>query len=278
MHMKRNNFNITSLGIRLKVFRAGHSTQLIPRISQKTDNSVGVAHTHFTYEVFFVTNGSLRLISENGTTEYERSAVIVPPKLGYYSVPDREGSYCLLFSFDKKSSEYETILGSDIITVPLTDESVFYIKKAAQKLDCGSIGEERDAELLITLLFNELFRELFPDLYNKDALHSLQKHISAIEAYVNENIRSEITLADISKCVYLSQRQVSRIIAKEYGVSLPKLVSDKRLAAAEILLRTTDMSVSQVAERVGIVSVNYFYTLFKSKYGISPLQYRKRLT
>jgi AraC-like DNA-binding protein len=88
-------------------------------------------------------------------------------------------------------------------------------------------------------------------------------------------MKEGVTLSEIADEVYLSKRQVSRIISKEYGCSLPELINNKRLKAAEILLRTKNLSVARVADEVGISSSGYFYTLFKAKYGVTPLQYRK---
>jgi AraC family transcriptional activator of pobA len=46
--------------------------------------------------------------------------------------------------------------------------------------------------------------------------------------------------------------------------------------AAKTLLLSTDMTVSQVAEAVGIGSEAYFCNSFKRLTGISPKEYRRR--
>ena len=73
----------------------------------------------------------------------------------------------------------------------------------------------------------------------------------------------------------MSTRQVSRIIAKEYGCTLSQLVNDKKLDSAKMMLKNTDMTVGEIASAVNIGGENYFYTIFKKRYGISPLRYRK---
>ena len=196
--------------------------------------------------------------------------------LGHYSVPCRRGSYCLLFSFKDHGTFLERRLKEDIVSVPLTEEASFYIEKAAKKLDEAGEEGERDGELLLTLLFNQLMRQLLPEGSKGKETQSIRKHIGDIEAYINSNFREDITLKDIASAVFLSERQVSRIISKAYGCTLPQLINDKRLSAAEILLRNGDMTAEAIAERVGIGSESYFYTLFKKKYGLSPLRYRRQ--
>ena len=270
----RNTYLINSRSHRLKVFRIGATAKILSS-GERADDELLVVHTHFTYEVFLVTDGRLQLITENGEAVYERSAVIIPPRIGHYSVPSSDGSYCLLLSFEKEDSAFENAVKNKITSVALSDDAMFYAKKAAEKLEKGSLGDEKDAELLLTLLFNEIVEGLIPNAKSDGATQISQRHINAIETIVNSRLKEGVTLSEIANEVYLSKRQVSRIISKEYGCSLPELINGKRLTAAENLLRTKNISVSRVAEEVGISSDGYFYTLFKAKYGITPLQYKK---
>ena len=45
---------------------------------------------------------------------------------------------------------------------------------------------------------------------------------------------------------------------------------------AGYLLQTTDYTQQQICESIGIESVSYFNKLFKSKYGVSPGQFRRQ--
>ncbi len=49
-----------------------------------------------------------------------------------------------------------------------------------------------------------------------------------------------------------------------------------RLSHACLLLESTRLSITQIAENCGIRDGFYFSKMFQSKYGVSPLQYRKR--
>lgn len=271
--MKRDTFIIDGDNVRLKVFRIGSSAELPPRAS---GNAIGMAHTHFTYEIFFVTEGHLKLITGEGSAEFEGAAVIIPPRLGHYSVPERRGSYCFLFSFEERGGELEERLGDRLSAIPLTEDDIFYIKRAVARLDEGTASSERDAELLLALLLRSVLRRLTGESTVQSAKSGETKHINEIERMINERIKDGISLTELSRGVYLSRRQVSRIISKEYGCSLPRLINEKRLAAAEVLVRNSGDSMTRIAEKVGIRSEGYFYTLFKARYGMTPLQYRKK--
>ena len=64
-------------------------------------------------------------------------------------------------------------------------------------------------------------------------------------------------------------------IAAESGTTVMRMLAEKRIAVARVLLITTDLSVSAVAERVGISDYNYFTKVFKSIQGSTPSRYRQ---
>ena len=289
-NMKKNDaarlpFAYTLRDIRLNVFKTGRSLRLKNphRSAVDPDNLKGI-HSHFTYEVFFVTEGTLELVTDRETTVYERKIVIIPPKIRHCAFVKEEGSFCLLFSLEKGQTEQEpraralkTLLDRGICQLELVEDLAFYIAQAAKKLEEGTENAGREAKLLIELLFARIVTALLPREASLSVAEDPSGHMNAIEQYINNHLAQRITLGDIAAQVYLSTRQVSRIIAKEWGCSLVEMVTEKKLARAEIMLKNTDMKIADIAAYVNVGSVNYFYTLFKSRYGMSPLQYRKNI-
>ena len=99
---QRNQSTVTLnvLDMRIKVIRVGNSPRL-KKAEQISRNRMRRIHSHFTYEAFFVTEGALTLVTETEQRVYERKIVIVPPRVGHYTVASGDGSFCLLFSFEK---------------------------------------------------------------------------------------------------------------------------------------------------------------------------------
>ncbi len=279
--------DIAVFGMALKVFRIGKT----PGIKYHHDptqipTNMKSVHSHFTYEVFFVTEGTLELVTEGSARTYERKVLIIPPKIRHYSIPSGEGSFCLLFSFEegKKQSKWqaqiEERLRDGVCQLPLSDDMGFYIRKIAEKCTQAGIAVEKEEALLASLIFYEIIGQLLPDSYGRQEMGSgSAKHIYEIESYINFNINKiqRITLSDVAKHISLSTRQVSRIIQKEYNCTLGELITDKKLASAEMLIKNTDLSIGEIARQANLGSDNYFYALFKKRYGVSPLQYRKQI-
>ncbi len=99
--------------------------------------------------------------------------------------------------------------------------------------------------------------------------------VAKVEQYIAANLDSPIRLRDVAQAVYLSQFHLSRTFKQLTGTSLVDYVRDLRLAKAEEMLAATDLSVTEIAGRVGFKDAAYFTTCFKNRYKISPLQYRK---
>ncbi|MBQ8207229.1 MAG: AraC family transcriptional regulator [Clostridia bacterium] len=271
--INKPTLNISVFGTKLKVIRVGKSPRLID--SAEANIKVNRIHSHFTCEAFFITEGSLRIVTDIERTTYERGVVIIPPHIGHYTLPKGDGCFCLLFSIEGENRIREK-LGEGICKIPMSDDVEYCIKALSRKSDEGTALSEKDAELFATLIFNQLICAIDPDIGKKHPSVAESKHIGAIETYINNNLQKKITLSDVASQVYLSKRQIARILQKEYGCTLSQLVTEKKLASAKMMLKDTDMKIGEIASSVNLGAENYFYLLFKKKYGVSPLRYRKQ--
>lgn len=275
---KRELFLIDASGFHLKVARVGLSPRIHPPKADKTtSDEIRKVHTHSTYEMFFVPEGGLKLITENDIFDYEKSVIIVPPKTKHISIPVSGDCYCILFSFTCKEEElfFKGTSDNAITQIPLDEDTLFYIQKVADITE--KKGDDNDVYHLLSLLFSNLFKKFSnqPKSINLK-IKKPTNHMGNIEEFINKNIRNKITLKTLSENMFLSEKQISRIIQKEYGMSFTELIKEKRLAIACALLTNTDMKVSEISVQTFFENESYFYTVFKSKYGITPLKYRRQ--
>lgn len=264
--------------LKLNVFKVGASPLLRTYNDFESSPNIRTTHTHFAYEIFFVTSGCLKIVTNNNIVEYKNSIIIIPQKFKHFSVPIGGESYCLLFSFDESPS-IEEQLNKDVLNLPINEETIYYIKKFTEKTFDSSPSARIDENALARLIFNGVFRNIKTNnlKFNNKKSHASQ-HINAIENYINKNhLFSKLTLTEVANAVHLSPKQVARIIKKEYGYSFSTLVIEKKLAVATIMLENTDMRISEIAHQTFGDNEKYFYRVFKSKYGITPLKYRENL-
>ena len=78
----------------------------------------------------------------------------------------------------------------------------------------------------------------------------------------------------LAQKLHLSQRQLARVLEKDYGMNYREKLIHARMEQAAWLLRTTKQPIPQIAAFVGYKSESAFYKVFYSEYQQTPRQYR----
>ena len=123
------------------------------------------------------------------------------------------------------------------------------------------------------LLLDQLTRELLICL-NAANPQIKSARLSEILKYIEQGYKEKLTLSTLSKEFSLSESYISRLFKNELDCKPSEYINNVRISAAETLLRATDMSVSEIAERVGYSDVYYFSKTFKRLVGCSPSKMR----
>jgi two-component system response regulator YesN len=100
--------------------------------------------------------------------------------------------------------------------------------------------------------------------------------IHKIRSIVQEGYARELSIAKIAEEVFLTPNYISLIFKKETGETITDYITRIRIGKAKELLRTTDLKVMEISERVGYENPHYFSTVFKKTVGLHPLKYRSQ--
>ena len=93
-----------------------------------------------------------------------------------------------------------------------------------------------------------------------------------IQAHYPEKIRAE----QLAEQLYVSVPTLFRRFRRAFGLSPANYINQVRLAQTALLLETTERSLQEIGEAVGIADVFYLSKLFKQTYGVPPSVYRRR--
>lgn len=84
-------------------------------------------------------------------------------------------------------------------------------------------------------------------------------------------------MEDIAKAGNVSKTGCCGIFQKYVNQSPNAYLIEYRLRNGIELLRTTDMTVTEICYEVGFNGPSYFSESFRKAFGCSPLEYRKKL-
>ena len=110
--------------------------------------------------------------------------------------------------------------------------------------------------------------------YHEDPL--IERILPALD-YIDKNLADKIKIEDVTRLVNLSYYYFVKLFKKALGMSFTDYVNFKRIKLSEQLLLTEDISIVEVAEKVGIPNLGHFYEMFKRLNGCSPKQFKYRL-
>lgn len=125
-----------------------------------------------------------------------------------------------------------------------------------------------------------IHRELVEDYANR--MHIIikrgmySKSILVCIDLIYDNLHNKITLKDLADKVGLSAPYLSKLFHKEVGVTVSRYITQKRIEAAENLLKYSDYSCIEISNYLCFNSESYFIQVFKSYTKLTPKEYRER--
>ena len=87
---------------------------------------------------------------------------------------------------------------------------------------------------------------------------------------------SDYTIGDIARHCNISESYLFRIFEKNVLISPVKMKQRIQINKAEKLLRETNLTIDEIADRVGFSSTAHFRKVFASRFNLSPSEIRKK--
>jgi AraC-like DNA-binding protein/quercetin dioxygenase-like cupin family protein len=92
--------------------------------------------------------------------------------------------------------------------------------------------------------------------------------------YLEKEFAGNIDFENLGKIAHMSLRNFQRVFKKTMGCSAREYLIDLRLSQSRRLLRTSDLTITEIAYASGFNDSNYYTRKFVEKNGVSPSQYR----
>ena len=269
----------------------GNATIIFTIDDKAASPSISHQHTHTNFEFFFVWNGSVRL--ETDDKEFivnDGQAILVPPSIYHQTFTEHNTKkFNMYFSFKRISKNagnediykelYQTFSTSSLLKIENAKKIENYLLEIQEILNTNCLGKSERIRALLTGLIFSLYDSLItnhhsPYHFTKDMNIGMQYRYK-IDSLLSQNFSEKITLNDISERLYLSSKHTAFIIKSLYGKGFRKVRTEMKLQVAKQLLKETNLTVSEIAKKVGYDSTRGFLYAFTQMYNITPAQYKK---
>lgn len=134
--------------------------------------------------------------------------------------------------------------------------------------DCRDSGE-------LNALANAMYHDF---VYRVHYLHSNPNYSHAIQKccdYINLSLDRKIRTSELAALAGYTEYYLTEKFKKETGQSVSSYIRSAKVERAKALLKTTPLSVREIADKLSFNTPNYFIQTFREITGYSPSKYRK---
>jgi len=105
----------------------------------------------------------------------------------------------------------------------------------------------------------------------------VSKLIDNVKSYIEEKYAEKLSIQELADRAWISRSHMSNLFKQQTGYTVNQYIVETRMRKARDLLLGTSMRSYEVARHVGYDDIIYFSQLFKKHYGLSPMEYKKRM-
>lgn len=256
-------------------------------------------HKHDFFEFVYVEKGFI-VHNHNGKTHILTAGdvlCIIPGQVHSYTMAYEATIYNILFSKEELGSFVDEISSIGIM------REIFGFCTDSLPIVKLSIPQRHDINLLMTKMCDEqkvgssgwksMMRVYIVEfLIFFTRAYTLAEHEKAVNTtdgavyygyilktlkFIEENFKDDITSVEIAANVGISSDYITKQFKKELEITPLEYLRKYRIAKAIELIKTTDMSISDISTACGFNDLSLFSRVFKQTFGLTPRDFKKEI-
>lgn len=230
-------------------------------------------HRQDTYLLTFVCEGEATLTADGRTmTLSEGDAyVMFPESLASYETTEGEPwSIRWVTLTGSQMASLLPLLGLTPETPILRPAEPARVERLLEELFSKTEKADVHSKLAATGMLYELFSCLA-----QPAAPTANATVSEAVRYMSRHYAEELTVHGLAERAYLNNNYFSKLFSSQIGLTPQQFLLRIRMERAKELLRYTDLTVGEVAEKVGFADALYFSRVFRRYAGCSPSEFRR---
>ena len=137
----------------------------------------------------------------------------------------------------------------------------------------SKLNEKNAAEIADELI--ELYRHVLQDKKRPMLTHDT---VNKVILYINEKVKSPLTVEEIAKKFNVSTSHLSRIFREHTGSTLVEYINIRKVEESQYYLRFSDKKIADIADQFYFCNQSYFTRIFKKYTGQTPRGFRSGTT
>jgi len=200
-------------------------------------------HKHLYAEIHVISNGSAKLYADGERYNIQSGDVFVIPSGKIHKFTECDEFSDQAFQVDMGITEF------DIIKFPLNILRLFSdeIRK--------SINTDKFVKVSAYLT---LICSYFADEIREEKKEEMNYGFLIYEFFAN-NYYNNVSISDLAEVLHLSEKQTERLVVKYSGKTFKQELIDRRMEMAEHIMKTQQLSQSEIASLVGYDSYSGFW-------------------
>ena len=212
------------------------------------DTIVSPIHKHYYAEIHTVTDGSISYSIDKKTYTLEDGEILVIPPNALHSCS----------AIDSRAKHCSFMIDCPVRKVIKSQLSPQTVKDFFDEI--GVVERKQNYARIssyLSLIYNTLFEsEAF-------CAEKIVDYSFIIEEFLKINYAKDIKLSDLAAELNLSEKHTERLIKKFTGNTFKQELSSIRIKTAQMLIASTDMTMTEISEYVGYNSYSGFYKAYK---------------
>ena len=152
-------------------------------------------------------------------------------------------------------------------------ETVELLKKIYEAYDASEM-QQLTCSAYFMLLLNKLIKNNNHSSYSVELSSAKHRRVREILIYINNNYRMALSVQKIATENHISVSRMMALFADVVGMSPVSYLNKYRMSAACEMLRSSNATISEISNAVGVKDQLYFSRMFKKWKGVSPREYR----
>ncbi|MBE6871389.1 MAG: AraC family transcriptional regulator [Ruminococcaceae bacterium] len=215
-------------------------------------------------DILLIESSQLHRPFPENDAEYERMVIWIRPEfLQSISTTETDLASCFKAAFEKK-----------INLIRPTGDFAATVSTIFSRIDQENAEKNYGSDILKTSYLQELLILITRHMNEQSAAKptATSRLIERVNAYIEENIESQITLDMLASELFLSKCYMAREFKRISGCTLHRYIILKKLIYAKELIHNGE-TLATACYKSGFNEYSSFLRAFKREFGISPRQF-----